>query len=112
MPRRRSAGDDEEKRVDVARHGDQVRVVAPWQFGPGVPGVIDDGHVEGGDSLGDSLADASHPDDTDGAVAEGGAERKLRLQPAALAHPVIRLGKLAYGGEQETDGEVGHLIVQ
>ena len=74
--RGRPAGNDDDQRVDVARHGDEVGVVAIARRRPAVAAEIADGQPERLEPAGDGLADAAEADDADRAVAQGGGVRR------------------------------------
>ena len=73
--------------------------------------MIDDRHVHAVEPARDRLADAAHPDQAHGAVAQRRlAERIAALAPLAGAQETLGLGELARRAQEEADRRIGDLL--
>ena len=73
--------------------------------------MVDDRHAERREPPRERLADASHADHADRAVAQRRlGERIVLLQPFAGAQIALGLRKLAHGAEQQPERRIGHLL--
>ena len=111
--RRRSARHDRQQNVDVAGHGDEVRIVLVRHTRLRIAAVVDDLHLKGFETTRDGLADPAHADETDSRVAQAGRRQPVALlQPFAGAQEPLGLRQLPHGAQQQPERGVGHLFVE
>ncbi len=108
---RGAAGHDDNERVHVARHVDELRVMPIGKLGPLVPRVVGDRHAERFQPAGDRYANAPHAEQADAAVAQRRpAQRIVAFRPFAGAQIPLGLRQLAHRAKEEAERGVGDLL--
>ena len=86
--------------------------VAVGQVGLDGAGGVSDRHAKSLCPMGNGLADAAHADDAHARARNLAAQRQRPLRPAAGAHKLVGQGDLAAYGEDQTHGQVGHVVAE
>ena len=111
--RRRPARRDGDQDVHVARHVDELRIVAVADARRRPARVIDHRHLHGVEPARDRLADGAHADHADGAVAQRRlGERIGALDPFAGAQIALGLREFAHRAQDQPERGVGDLLVE
>ena len=98
----RPARRDNHDHIDVARHLDQICIIFIGDFGILAARMINHRHFHRFEPAGDRLANAAHPDHTDGAIAQGRpAQRKRLLEPFAVPQIAFAIDEIADRAQQE-----------
>lgn len=109
-PGLRPARGHDHQGVDGLGHPDQAVVIGVRNLRLLPAPVIGDRHPEALQPLGDGEPDPPEPEDADPALPQGRGQRIGFFGPAPGPQVAVGLGDLAHGGEQQPEGEVGHLV--